>query len=139
MTELIRNLCRTQDKPKHTRRVPSSTTCKYCKRRFWAPKGEVVCPHCGKRVRVAQGIVGSPGAFFRTYLEGLAVSGAFSAVQVRYPYPRHSRRSTGLSQKSLKVTPEKPHQERATEGENREKKLQESADSNSDRRKGEIV
>ena len=129
----------TQEQTKHTRRVPSSTTCEFCGGRFWAPKGEVVCPHCGKRVRVASGIIGHPGAFFRTYLEGLGISGAFSTVQVRYPYLRQSRRSAGLSDAYQKVTSEKPHQKRTTEGQNREKKLQESADSNSDRRKGEIV
>jgi hypothetical protein len=118
-----------EKKPKHTRRVPSSTTCEHCGGRFWAPKGEVVCPHCGKRVWVEQGIAKRPGAFLRTYLEGLAVSGAFSDVQVHHPYPQYSRRSTGLSQKSLKVPSWNPHQERATEGQNRKKKLQEEAKS----------
>jgi len=113
-----------EDKPKHTRKVPKSTTCEYCGKRFWAPEGEVVCPHCGKRTIVQQGIIGHPASFFRTYLEGLAVSGAFSDVQVHHPYPRHSRRSTSLSDAYRKVTPEKPHQERATEGQNRKKKLQ---------------
>jgi len=116
-----------QQRPQHTRRVPKSTTCQHCGGRFWAPEGEVVCPHCGKRVRVEGGIIGSPAGFFRTYLEGLAVSGAFSDVQVHHPYPRHSLRSVGLSQKSLKAPFWNPHHKRATEGQNRKKKLQEEA------------
>jgi hypothetical protein len=139
MTGLRRNPNDHQEgKRKHTRRVPSSTTCSYCKRRFWAPEGDAICPYCGKRVRIEGGIVGSPGAFFRTYLEGLAISGAISAIYVSHPYLRQSRRSAGPSDAYQKVTSEKPHQERATEGQNHEKKLQESADSDSDRREGEI-
>jgi len=119
----------TEKKPKHTRRVPKSTTCEHCRSRFWAPEGEVVCPHCGKRVRVEHGIVGSPAGFFRTYLEGLAVSGAFSHIYVKRVDQKPYRRSTSLSDTLRKVPSWNPRQKRATEGQNRKKKLQEEAKS----------
>ena len=118
---------KTQEKPKHRRRVPSSTKCAHCKGRFWAPPGEVMCPHCGKRTTVEQGIIGSPTGFFGSLLEGIALSGSISRIEVSHPHPRPSRRSDGLSDVPRKVTSANPHQKRATEGQNREKKLQDEA------------
>jgi DNA-directed RNA polymerase subunit RPC12/RpoP len=119
----------TQEKPKRTRKVPSSTTCMHCRGSFWAPKGEIVCPHCGKRTVVERRIVGNLIGFFRSLLEGIAVSGAFSRVEVSHPCPRPIRCSHGLSDAYQKVMPETPHQKRAAEGRNHEKRLQDEAGS----------
>ncbi len=109
---------------KATRRVPKATGCPYCKRTFWSPKGWVVCPWCGKRIEVLSGIEGSLAGFFTKLLEGIAVSGGISHVEVSHPYPRPSQRSQGLVDACRKVISESPHQERATEGQNHEKELQ---------------
>jgi hypothetical protein len=62
--------------------------------------------------------------FFKKLLEGIAISGGISQIDVSYPYSDRTRRSTGLSDAWRKVISETPRQERATEGRNREKKLQ---------------
>ena len=129
---------KTQGKPKHKRRVPASTTCQHCKGRFWALPGEVTCPHCGRRTLVEQGIIGSPMGFFGSLLEGIALSGSISRIEVSHPHPRPSRRSDGLSDVPRKVTSANPHQERATEGQNREKKLQDEAESECAAERGKI-
>jgi len=58
------------------------------------------------------------------YLQNLAASGSILSVDVRNHYSRPSQRATGLSDAWRKVAPETPHQERATEGQIRKKKLQ---------------
>ena len=126
------------EKPKHKRKVPSSTTCQHCRGRFWGPPGEVMCPHCGKRTTVEQGIIGSPMGFFWSLLEGIALSGAICRVEVSHPHPRPTRRSDGLSDAPRKAAPAKPHQERARKGRNREKKLQDEAKSEYARQGGKI-
>jgi hypothetical protein len=138
MTDVTRRERETRQKPKTKRRVPGGTVCPHCKGRFWAPVKEVMCPHCGKRTPVEHGIVGSPMAFFGSYLEGLALSGAISRIEISHPCPRPSRRSRGLSDVCRKVIPESPHHKRATGGQNHEKELQEEMKSQSAGGRGEI-
>jgi hypothetical protein len=114
----------TRQQARRKRQVPSSTTCIHCRRSFWAPKGWITCPRCGKQIEVTNGVEGSMAGFFKKLLEGIAISGGISQIDVSYPYSDRTRRSTGLSDAWRKVISETPRQERATEGRNREKKLQ---------------
>ncbi len=109
---------------KRKRRVPSSTACDVYGERFWAPTGEVLYPYCGKRTVVEYGITGNPMGFFGSLLEGIALSGSISRIEVSHHYPLPSRRSNGLSDAWQKVIPETPHCKRHTEGRNRSFGLQ---------------
>jgi DNA-directed RNA polymerase subunit RPC12/RpoP len=105
---------------KATRRVPGASKCPFCKRAFWAPKGAIVCPRCGKRIEVQPGVEDSMAGFFTKHLEGIALSGGISGIDVAYSYPcsHLPRSSQGLVDEGRKTAFQKPHQKRAIEGQN---------------------
>lgn len=67
-----------------TRNVPKQTICPRCKEKFWAPEGKCMCPWCGKHLIVIDGVSGSMYGYFSSLLEGFALSGEISAIEVKW-------------------------------------------------------
>jgi hypothetical protein len=70
--------------PTKERRVVGATVCPHCRGKFWAPDGKRMCPWCGKHFIVTDGVHGSMVGFFSRYLEGIAVSGGISGIEVSW-------------------------------------------------------
>ena len=112
--------------------VAKAFTCPFCKGSFWCPSGNHMCPHCGKRVDVPEGVQGSIFGFFSKQLEGIACTGGISRIEISYTAPRQSRSATTPVDACEKVISEKPHRERAAEDKNGDFKSQEELQSKQD-------